>query len=419
MSTRTVRLLLATAALVLPVGLGVSAGDPPVPAGSGRLPVTGKGSDILAPIDEALEKIMLRHGGPGAAVAVTKDGRLVYAKGFGWAHYKQKVVATADIPFGLASVSKVFTALAVLKLVEDGKLKLDDPAFPILKGLRPPEGGEPDPRLSRITVRHLLNHSGGWDRTKSGDPINWSFRISQRLAVPMPIGEDDLVRFMLGERLDFDPGTRAEYSNFGYIVLGRIIERVSGQSYEEYVRTRVLKPAGIEKVRLHDRQGKYFPGEARRYNPGVFRALGPYDMPWTDASGGWAASAVDLARLMTALDGSRTGKPFLRADLLDEMTAAPPAPLKPRPDGTYFGLGWDAVARTERGAGYTKGGSWSGVRCQVKHRLDGINTVLVCNAVPQLDPVDLKVANEALKEVQDQLNEVKEWPKGDLFDEFR
>ncbi len=387
--------------------------------GVGGLPFTGKAPEALAPLDSALEQIILRHGIPGASVAITRDGKLLFARGYGWSNYETKELATPQTLFGLASVSKCFTALAVLKLVEEGKLKLDQKAFEVLANLKPPPRSVVDPRLAQITIRQLLNHSGGWDREKSGDPVNWSFQVAQRLGVPMPIDEEQLIRFTLGVPLDFDPGSRSQYSNFGYIVLGQVVARASGKSYEEYVRTKVLKPMGIEGMQLHDHQGRYFKGEARRYNAGFLQALPAHNMPWTDASGGWSASAVDLARMLTALDGSRGGKPFLRADLVQEMVSPPPPPQQPRPDGSYFGLGWDNVAKLPAGYGYGKSGCWPGVRAMIKHRVDGINTVILSNAVVQLDPLDMRVAGDAIREAQEALARIKEWPKVDLFEEFR
>jgi N-acyl-D-amino-acid deacylase len=391
----------------------------PTKVGPGGLPMTGKALDVLAPLDEAMEKIMLRHGIPGASVAITKNGKLVFARGYGWSHFERKELASPISLFGLASVSKCFTALAVLKLVEEGKLKLDQKAFDFFKGLKPPPRMVVDPRLGQITIRQLLNHTGGWDRDKSGDPINWSYQVSQRLGVPMPIGDEHLIRFMLGVPLDFAPGTRAVYSNFGFILLGQIVARVSGQPYEEYVRIKVLKPMGIQAARMHDREGTYFKGEARRYNPGFLQAMPPYNLPWTDASGGWTASAVDLARMMTALDGSRTGKPFLPDELMNEMMAPPPPPVKSRPDGSHFGLGWDTVKKLPKGNGYQKGGAWPGVRSAVKHRVDGVDTVIVSNALAQLDQLDFQMANDAIREVHEVMNDIKEWPKVDLFEEYR
>jgi N-acyl-D-amino-acid deacylase len=386
--------------------------------GPGGQPITGKGVDILSSVDAAVEKIMLRHGIPGASLAITKDGRLVHARGYGWAYHEKKEPATPKTLFGLASVSKVFTALAALKLVEEGKLKLDQKAFDLLKHIKPPPGAAVDPRLSQITIRQLLNHSGGWDRERSGDPINWSLQVAGRLKVDMPITEDHLISYMMGVRLDFNPGTRSQYSNFGYIALGQIVAKASGMTYEEYVKTRVMKPMGITRARLHDHAGKYFDGEARRYNPGLMYYLPAYNMPWTDASGGWSASAVDLARLMTAIDGSRGGKPFLGPAMMKEMFAPPPPPQRPRPDGSYFGLGWDTVKKLPAGFGYTKGGLMPGQRASVRHRVDGINVILVYNAVITADHIDMRIANDALQDVHEALAAVKEWPKVNFFDDF-
>ena len=392
---------------------------PEVTKGPGGLPMVGKSVELLRPLDEGIEKIMLRHGVPGASVAITRHGKLIFARGYGWSHHEKNAHTTPETLFGLASVSKVFTALAILVLVEDGKLKLDQKAFEILEGLEPLPRVVPDPRLSQITIRQLLNHSGGWDRDKTGDPINWSQQVSYNMKVRMPIDENQLIRYTLGAPIDFDPGTKTVYSNFGYIVLGQIVAKVSGQTYERFVQTRVLKSMGIKHMSLHDKGGRYFDSEARRYNAGILQAMPAYNSPWTDASGGWAASAVDLARMMTAVDGSRTGKPFLGKEAMQEMLAPPPKPLVPRADKTYFGLGWDAVQPIKEAHGYMKSGSWPGVRATVKHRVDGINTIILYNALIQMDPLDLRIANDASRDIQEQLAQVKEWPSEDLFDKYR
>lgn len=434
MTHRTYTLLLvgaaATVTLVLtwpssPERGAVAAREPvgakgPEPVkGPGGMPISGKGHAALAAIDLAVEKILLRHGVPGGALAVAKDGRLVYARGFGWSYYEKNEVATPETPFGLASVSKTFTALAILKLAEEGKLRLDDSAFALLRYPKPPAGVLPEVRLDKVTVRHLLNHTGGWDREKSGDPINWSFQVSRALGVAMPITEEQLIRYMVGVRLDFDPGTRAVYSNVGYIILGQVIAAVSGMPYEQYVRTAVHKPMGIASARLHDRDGRYFTGEARRYNAGLLRALPAFDMPWLDSSGGWAGSVVELARMMTAVDGSRTGKPFLGEAMMKEMLAPPAAPIARRPDGTYFGLGWDAVQVRDKAQAYGKEGVWQGSRAVVKRRLDGVVIAFVFNALAQMDPLDLRIASDAFREVQAAVAETRDWPKVDLFGEYR
>ncbi|MCC2667636.1 MAG: beta-lactamase, partial [Armatimonadetes bacterium] len=201
--------------------------------------------------DREMEAFMQTRGVPGGALAVVKDGRLVYAKGYGWADRDRQEKVQADSLFRIASISKPVTAVAVLKLVEQGKLRLSDRAFDLVR-LAPvlPAGKTQDRRLAGITIRQLLEHSGGWDRDKSFDPMFRPTLIAETVGAPAPAGPEAVIRYMLGQPLDFDPGTRFAYSNFGYCVLGRVIEKVSGMPYEEYVRKNVLAPAKITTMRI-------------------------------------------------------------------------------------------------------------------------------------------------------------------------
>ncbi len=214
----------------------------------GKFPVTGKAGPGLELFDSLVQTLMTRHGIPGAALVIAKDGKLVYAKGFGWADLTAATPVTPRTMFGLASLSKPLTALAILWLIEHGFLRLDDSVFAILRDIQPLPGARVDPRLKNITIRQVLNHTGGWDRQKSGDPANWEPQIAQALGVPGHVSPAQFISFMMGVPLDFAPGTRMEYSNVGYIILGRIIEKVSGQPYEDFVRKHVLLPAGAGAV---------------------------------------------------------------------------------------------------------------------------------------------------------------------------
>jgi CubicO group peptidase (beta-lactamase class C family) len=406
---------LTLAILALAIGAAtLTTAQPPPPD---LLPVTGKGVEVLKPLDAAMEKVMLRHGIPGGSLAVTRNGKLVLAKGYGWVNYDTNATAGPDTLFGTASVSKCFTAAAILKLVDDKQLSLEDKAFEILKDLKPPPGAGVNPILYTITIRQLLNHSGGWNRAVSGDPINWARQVAQRLQVRMPINADHLIRFMLAVPLDFRPGTGVQYSNFGYVVLGQVVAKVSGQSYEEYVQKKVLAPMGIRKARLHGDEGRYFPGESLRYMAGTDKVLPAYNLPWTEACGGWVVSSVDLARFMTAMEGSR-GKAFLSEAIAKEMLAPPPPPLRPNPDGSYFGLGWDVVQPLPKGIYYLKRGCYHGTRASVKHRVDGINTIVMFNANVDPDPLDMRIVNDAATEVHEAANKIMQWPDVDLFKDY-
>jgi N-acyl-D-amino-acid deacylase len=408
-----------SAAVVLTLALATPAvAQQPVGRVPEPSPMTGKGVPILAPLDEAMQKILLRHGIPGGAIAITRDGRLLTAKGYGWANLETEDPVRPETAFPLASVSKVFTTLAVLKLVEAKKLSLEDKPFEILNHIKPPAEARMDLRLLKITVRQLLNHSGGWNRMVSGDPINWSRQVAHRLKVKLPINDVQLISYMLGQPLDFEPGTDEQYSNFGFIVLGQVVAKVSGRSYEEYVRQTILEPLALKNTRLPEKDGRYFEGQARRYLSGTEQMLPAYSMPFADASGGWSASAVDLAKLMTALEGSRGGRPFLSEDMMAQMLSPPPPPLKPRANGTYFGLGWDTVQKFPHGTGYMKGGSWAGIRTSMKHTPDGMCVIILVNGSMEPDVLDMKIRDEAVREVLEYLAKVKEFPKTDLFKEL-
>jgi N-acyl-D-amino-acid deacylase len=392
--------------------------QPPVPPEGKRVMISGKAGPDLEPVDRAMFTILQRHAVPGAALAIVKDGRLVYARGFGWADVQARQVVQPTTLFGLASLSKTFTAVAILKLVDQGKLSLDDRAFDILAHIKPPPGcAIADPRIRRITIRQLLNHSGGWNRALGGDPVNWSQRVADALDVSLPISAEQMASYLLTLPLDFEPGTDNQYSNFGYTVLGLVIEKVSGKRYHEFVLEQVLAPAGIEHAALSGLTGKYLPGEARRYLVGIPQPLPVLRMPMNDAAGGWCASVVDVARFLTALDGSR-GKPLLSVRSFQAMIEPPSPPLKRLPDGSWVGLGWDRVETQETRFGYFKDGNYHGVRAFMKRLPSGVQWVLLLNVSTQPDGLDSRISAAAKEEVHQLLERTSTYPRIDLFGEF-
>src|SRR5262249_32977754 len=155
------------------------------------------------------------HGIPGAALAIARQGKLVLARGYGWSDVTTGALVQPDTLFALGSLTKTFTMVAILKLAEEGKLKLEDPGFGILKHIKARGGARVDPRVRDITVRHCLDYSGGWNRDVSGDPINWEPQICRAIQVPPPLRPDQFLSFILSLPLDFKPGTNAVYSNVG------------------------------------------------------------------------------------------------------------------------------------------------------------------------------------------------------------
>ena len=356
-SVRVVAAWLAATAVAC--GGGSAAPVPPEPTpptpttpAAGGVAVTGEAVPGMASVDAVIGTLMRRWEIPGGAVAIVKDGRLVYARGFGTADGTAAGATAPDALFRIASLSKPITAVAVLKLVEAGRLRLDAPAFALLGDLKPAAGATVDPRLAQITVRHLLQHTGGWDRDASFDPMFRPIEAARAVGASSPATAESVIRYMLGQPLDFAPGTRYAYSNFGYAVLGRIIERASGTSYEQYVRTEVLAPMGIGRMRIGASLASgRAPGEVRYFDPATTTSVFPGGgggVPWPyggfhleamDAHGGWIASAADLMRFVTAVDALPTRPDVLQRASIDLMTAKPTSPLW---DGSaaHYGLGW-------------------------------------------------------------------------------
>jgi N-acyl-D-amino-acid deacylase len=382
-----------------------------------KIPVSGKSAPALQPFDTAMMKIMEHHGLPGAALAIMRDGKLRLAKGYGWADTHTSQVVEPDTLFGLASISKVITAVATMKLVDEGKIDLDSSVFGILAHIKPPAGARPDPRLADITVRQCLNHTGGWDRSLEGDPINWEPQICRAMKLRPPLSPRQFLSFVMSMPLNFAPGIVAIYSNIGYVILGEVIARVSGQSYAAYVAKNVCEPVGMKSTTLHPAAGKYLAGEAIRYLAGSLVGLPPMQLPMVDAAGGWSSSVVDVARLLTNLDGSR-GKPILSEKARKLMLEPPPPPVLPRKDGTYFGLGWDSVFQDARGRGFFKEGRYQGMRTFMKRLTNGVSWVLLYNAGMEFDPQDLEIAAGTVHEVRKLIEKLDQFPDIDLFDEY-
>ena len=150
---------------------------------------------------------------------------------------------------------------------------------------------------------------------------------------------------------------------------------------------------------------------------GTLIALPAMLLPMLNATGGWTASVVDLARFLTNLDVSR-GKPVLTEKSWQMMVAPPPRPLKPRPDGTYFGLGWDSVLWNEKAFGYFKDGSYQGMRTFMKRLPTGVCWALLYNASMEFDPQDAQTAAATVQEVRQLVERFEKYPDVDLFKEY-
>jgi CubicO group peptidase (beta-lactamase class C family) len=199
-----------------------------------EIPVSGPEVPSVATYDESIKQLMVEWNLPGLTLAVVRDGKLIVARGYGYSNYDAKQPMKPDTRMRIASASKTFTAAAILHLVEQGKLRFEDRFLDILTQYHLP--ADADQRLSTITIWQLLHHAGGWDRDLSGDPLGMVSKVEAALHVSPRVTCSQIITYMLTQKLDFNPGERYAYSNFGYCILGRVIEKVSGKRYEDYVR---------------------------------------------------------------------------------------------------------------------------------------------------------------------------------------
>ncbi|HKP30051.1 MAG TPA: serine hydrolase [Gemmatimonadales bacterium] len=384
------------------------------------LPLTGTAVPELASFDQIIPALMLKWGIPGGAVAVVKDGRLIYARGYGYSDLETATPTAADALFRLASISKPITAAAALKLEEEGRLDLDTPAFSFRPDLTEPPGTARDSRINGITVRQLLWHVGGWDRDVSGDPMFNPVGIAQALGVPPPAGCEGVMRFMLGRPLDFAPGTKFAYSNFGYCVLGRVIEKVAGEPYNDYVQEKILTPLGITRMRIgaSNREGRA-PGEVTYYDrdstTSVFGGGGIVPSPYGgfflesfDALGAWIASAPDLLKFMTAVDGFSTRPDILRPETISLMLTTAPGVWGASP--YYYAMGW---LRRPAQDNWWHDGSLPGTTTLLVRAGNGLAWAALFNA-RSMKPNSLFAA-ELDPALWQAVGEVTSWPSGDQF----
>jgi CubicO group peptidase (beta-lactamase class C family) len=367
-------------------------------------------------IDREVNAFIKRWKIEGASLAVTKDERLVYAKGFGTANKQTGEEVKPGHLFRIASVSKLITAVAIMKLYEEGQLELDDPVF-----------GESgilndsvfvnyvDPRVEEITVRHLLNHTAGWSRY-AGDPMFNTLLIARKMNVPAPATIDHIIQFTLRRSLNYDPGTHFTYSNMGYAILGEIIERKSGMPYQDYVVMNLLKPIGIHDMHIgksyyHEK----YPNEVRYHSSAgeltapatdgsgeiVPRYYGGNDMELLGPAGGWVASAPELVKFMTAIDGFDEQPDILSHETISMMS-----------DPNIAGKGLYGWRGSDRYGTWFRSGYLSGSSAFIVRQNDGVNWVVMINTSTYKES---RIQRHVSRLMFGSVSKVEQWPAIDLF----
>ena len=337
------------------------------------------------PTTESMEKYikrwMARNNIRGASLAVMQDEHLIYCKGFGWADQEMEREAEVGDIYRIASASKLVTGVGIMKLCDQGKLRLDDKVFGE-DGILKQFSDFKDKRVKDITVRQLLNHTAGFSRQR-GDLM---FRVTDVMEweeMDTTPTADELIAFQLSLRLRCAPGGSAQYSNVGYLVLSRIIEQVSGMDYEEYLQTNVLWPAGCYDMHIaHNYYEQRYPGEVRYYGhdtegiesydgSGMLRPreYGGNNIRGLQGAGAWVASSVELMRLVASIDG-KPGVP-------DIISAESVAEMKNITRKGDYALGW---ARYNEGSkSLVRTGTMSGTCAYIDHRDNGISYVFLTN----------------------------------------
>lgn len=385
---------------------------------------TGPFVPELASLDRAISSLLAKYSIPGAAAALAKDGRLLYARGFGTADLASTEPVQPDSLFRIASLSKPITAIAVLQLVENSKISLDTRVLPFLG-----RTAAADPRYADITVRHLLQHSSGMDLETWGfDPSFPDRSTLEALNSPLPPSRAAVLDFVLANLpLAWAPGSRYSYNNIGFLFLTEVIERASGTPYETYVRTNLFAPLGLTRPRiagslLTDR----LPGEVRYWDKDrtalpIFASLstpvptpyGSFHLRIFESGGGWLASPLDLVRFLTALDPS-SPTPLLRPATLFSLTERPA--YVPPTQTSWYGLGW-SILRTPILERWDHDGALPGSCAWFFRGPNGLSFAIAANHLP-----DDEVLAAFFQEFQEGLalatQSIRSWPSGDLFPVF-
>ncbi len=319
----------------------------------------GSQSDQVA---QYVNKEMARQHIPGVALLVARNGEIVRAQGFGFANVELQVPVKPETLFQSGSVGKQFTATAIMMLVEEGKIGLDDSItkyFP-----EAPASWKP------VTIRHLLTHTAGF----TDYPKDFNFRKDY--------SEEELLKIVTGIPLAFPPGTKWSYSNLGYLTLGVLIHRVTGNFYGDMLQARIFRPLGMTTTRVMS-EADIIPNRVSGYRlvKGELK-----NQEWvsptlnTTADGSLYFSILDLANWDAALYTEK----LLKRSSLEQMWTV--GRLNDgQPNSGHYGFGWEIEnVHGHRVIGHS--GSWQGFKTQISRYVDDKLTVVVLANLAEAEP---------------------------------
>ncbi len=366
-------------------------------------------------IDRLVNSFLRKWSIAGASIAIARNGRLIFARGFGYADTASGIRTQPYNQFRVASISKLVTATAILKLHEEGKLGLDDKVFGPDGILNDPYYSNPkDIRVYNITVAQLLSHEGGWSQ-RYGDQMFMPITVADKMGLKPPVDTRDIVRFALDRRLQYTPGKGRAYSNLGYSILGLVVEKISGMNYEEYCNKAILHPLGIYDMTIAGNlRSERAPNEVTYYEPadvaykpsiyGTGEMLPPSyggnDIEALGGAGAWVATAPDLMRLLLSVDGFQTRPDILSDESIRFMTDK---------NNGFAPVGWKG---TVYNGTWWRTGSFPGSAGMMKRQSDGISWVVLFNSSAWNGPEIYSFINNMMYRV---LASIKQWPEEDLF----
>jgi len=260
--------------------------------------------ELRAKVDKLATDVLARSGVPSASIAVVRDGKIVYLNAYGSARLEPKTPATSAMRYSIGSISKQFTAVAMLMLQEQGKLSLDDKVGKYIPDLS---------RANEVTIRNLLSHTSGYQDYWPQDYV-----------MPMmlqPVTAAKILDTWARKPLDFDPGTKWQYSNTNYVIAGVIIEKVSGKPFLQFLKEKIFTPLGMTSAADIDEKklGTTDPTGYMRYALGPLRPAPKEGAGWLFAAGELAMTAEDLAKWNISIMDQKLLRPASYRELEREM----------------------------------------------------------------------------------------------------
>ncbi|MFC5750728.1 serine hydrolase domain-containing protein [Actinomadura rugatobispora] len=383
--------------------------------------VSGERGAGLGGFDSTMKSFMQARNISCGQLAVARKGKLLLARGYTWTSSSTLKTQPTSL-FRIASLSKAVTGAAILRLAQEGKLNLGAPVTRLLS-LTPPSGQTMDSRLKNVTVWRLLQHTGGWDRDLGFDPMyRRDSAVASALGVRIPVTKANIMKYMNGRRLDHTPGSDYAYSNYGYMLLGRIIEQVGGTGYRTYVQNKILGPRGITRMKLgRSLKMNAASGEvpyASQYNVStvmdasgatVPAPYGGFNLENMDSHGGWLSTAADMVRFAGLFDAAN---PVLGSTSIGRAFGRPETGVDS--SGAWYGCGWH-VRNVTGGRNTWHTGGLPGTYTILVRRHDGLTWAALFN---QRDDASGKNYGDIDKLLHIAANGVTSWPTTDLYGKY-